>query len=60
MQIPYNEIKAIQAQRSSCCDTGTVHIQSTEGNTWNEILGLTDNSEAFISLVNAMIARNPP
>ena len=60
MQIPYNEIKAIKAQRAGCCctNTGNVHIQSSEDNTWNGISGLTHNADAFVSLVNAMIARN--
>jgi hypothetical protein len=57
--MPYNEIKAIKAQRAGCCNnTGNVYIQSSEDNTWNGISGLTHNADAFISLVNAMIARH--
>ena len=59
IQIPYNEIKAIKAQRGCCCNnTGNVHIQSSEDDTWNGISGLTNNADAFVSLVKAMIARN--
>jgi hypothetical protein len=35
-----------------------VYIQSSEDDTWNGISGLTHNADEFVSLVNAMIARN--
>jgi hypothetical protein len=48
-----------QSHQGSCCNnTGNVHIQSSEDDTWNGISGLTHNADAFVALVRAMIARN--